>query len=187
MSNANKNIVTRKNKGGFGKQVVFRQLGEDTIMCNHPGPRTGEPTADQLVVREKFNAAIRYAKAVIANEALKASYQAVVQGNQSAYNVAMADAFRAPEVKDIDRTQYTGQPNSTIHINAVDDFRVESVYVTLLNQAGNILEEGPAAIDPNNQYWIYTAVNNNPDVPGCTVKVKATDLPGNTVTKDFIL
>ncbi|WP_343303082.1 hypothetical protein AAHN97_16125 [Chitinophaga niabensis] len=187
MSNANNNIVTRKNKGAFGKQVVFRQRGGDTIMCNHPGPRTGEPTPDQLAVRERFNTAIRYARAAIANEALKAAYQAVAPENRSAYNMAVADAFKAPEIRSIDSSQYTGLPNSTIRIDAMDDFRVESVYVQLLNQAGDILEEGPAVTDPNSQYWIYTAISNNPAVAGSTVRAKATDLPGNAVTKDFLL
>jgi hypothetical protein len=187
MSNANKNAITRKNSGGFGKQIVFRQRGGDTIMCNHPGKRTGEPTPEQLATRERFNSAIRYAKAAITNVALKAAYQAVAPENRSAYNMAMADAFKAPEIRNIDQSQYTGLPNSTIRINAVDDFKVESVYVQLFNQAGDTLEEGPAVIDPDTHYWIYTAINNNPAVAGSTVRVKATDLPLNTVTKDFIL
>lgn len=88
-----------------------------------------------------FNVALRYAKAAIANEVLKAAYQAVAVGNQSAYNVAMADAFKAPKIKGIDSSQYTGQLNNTIRIDVVDDFRVDKVHVALLNQVGHQIAE----------------------------------------------
>lgn len=187
MSNANSNVVTRKNSGGFGKQVVFRKRGEDTVMANYPSARKGEPTAKQVVIRERFNAAVRYAKVALGNEVLRVAYQAAAVGYQSAYNMAMADAFKAPEIKSIDSSQYAGLPNNTIRIDAVDDFKVDTVHLELLNQVGDTLEEGAAVADPDSQYWIYTATGNNPDYAGCTVRVKATDLPGNVGTKDFIL
>ena len=187
MSKGNDNVLTMRNTGTFGKQIVFRQRHGETIMSKPPKPTNIPLTADQIAVHDKFKAATNYAKAVNANEALKAAYKAASKPGRTAYNTALADFFKAPEIREIDRSQYTGQPNSIIRIDAIDNFRVASVNVILLNQAGDILEQGEAVTDPNSHYWIYTAVNLNQDVAGSTVRVQAADLPGNLTTKDFVL
>lgn len=187
MSKGNDNVLTLRSTGTFGKQIVFRQRHGETIMSKPPRPTNIPLTADQIAVQEKFKMATNYAKAVNANEALKAAYKAASKPGRTAYNTALADYFKAPEIKEIDRSQYTGQPNSIIRINAIDDFRVESVYVSLFNQAGDIIEQGHAVADPESHFWIYTAVSLNQDVPGCIVRVQAKDLPGNVTEKDFQL
>ncbi|MRG46965.1 hypothetical protein GFS24_17720 [Chitinophaga sp. SYP-B3965] len=187
MSKGNDNVLTMRNTGTFGSQIVFRQRHGETIMSKPPKPTNIPLTADQIAVHQKFKAATNYAKAVNANEALKAAYQAVSKPGRTAYNTALADFFKAPEIIEIDRSAYTGLPNSIIRINAIDNFRVESVSVILLDQAGNPIEQGQAVTDPNSHYWIYTAINANQDVPGSTVRVQAADLPGNVTVKDFLL
>lgn len=187
MSKSNNNVITRGASGTFGSQIVFSQRHGNTIMGKPPKPSSIPPTEKQLAARERFLTASSYAKAVNENEALKAAYKAKAKLGQSAYNVAMVDAIKPPEIKEIDRSQYTGLTNSIFRIFAIDDFKVQSVYVILLNQQGDILEEGQAIPDPNSQYWIYTATIDNPAYVGSTIKVQANDLPGNAVTKDLVL
>lgn len=187
MSKSNDNVITRGASGTFGRQVVFTQRHGNTIMGKPPRATNIPPTEKQMAARERFLLASQYAKAVIDNEALKTAYKAKAKPGQSAYNVAMVDAIKSPEIKEIDRSQYTGLPNSIIRINAIDDFKVQSVYVTLIDANLNVLEEGQAATDPNSQYWIYTATIENLNVNGCTIKVQANDLPGNVSTKELVL
>lgn len=187
MSKSNDNVITRGATGTFGKQVTFRQVNGETIMCKPPRASNIPPTEKQQAVRDRFLTASVYAKAVIANEALKIAYKAKAKPGQSAYIVAMRDAIKAPEIKEIDRSQYTGSSNSILRILAIDDFKVASVSVTLLNANLDVLEQGDAVTDPNSQYWIYTATTDIPDLTGCTIQVQANDLPGNTVTKELAL
>jgi hypothetical protein len=187
MSKSNDNVITRGASGTFGSQIVFRQRYGDTIMSKPPRASNIPPTEKQLATRERFLTASQYAKAVNANEALKAVYKAAAKLGQSANNVAMVDAIKPPEIKEIDRSQYTGLANDIFRINAVDDFKVASVYVTLLGQVGEVLEEGEATVDPNSHYWIYTATTAKPDYAGCTLKVQAKDLPGNVALKELVL
>jgi hypothetical protein len=187
MSKSNDNVITRGASGTFGGQIVFSQRHGNTIMGKPPRPSNIPPSEKQLAIREKFLTATQYAKAVNANEALKAVYKAAARLGQSAYNVALTDAIKPPEIKEIDRSQYTGLTNSIIRINAFDDFKVSSVYVTLLDQAGAIVEQGEATVDPNSHYWIYTATTDKLDYIGCTLQVQANDLPGNVTTKELVL
>ncbi|SIO49269.1 hypothetical protein [Chitinophaga niabensis] len=187
MSKSNDNVITRGASGTFGSQVVFSQRHGNTIMGKPPRTSNIPPTEKQLAVRDRFLTATQYAKAVNANEAQKAIYKVAAKLGQSAYNVALTDAIKPPEIKEIDRSQYTGLTNSFIRINAVDDFKVASVLVIILSQAGDVLEQGKATVDPNSYYWLYAAQTEIPDLTGCTIKVQAIDLPGNVATQELVL
>lgn len=187
MSKSNDNVITRGASGTFGGQIVFRQRYGDTIMSKPPRPSSVPPTDKQLNSRERFLSATQYAKAVNANEALKAVYKAAAKLGQSAYNVALTDAIKAPVIKEIDRSLYTGLSNSIIRINAFDDFKVESVSVIILSLTGDVLEQGKAVLDPNSHYWLYSATTDIPDPTGCVINVQAIDLPGNMTTQELTL
>jgi len=138
------NIVMTGASGSLGKQLVFRQRAGKTVISMPPAKIETAPSASQLKLRNKFAAAIRYARLVLANPALKAAYQAKAMPGVSAYNTAISDYLKAPEIISADAAAYTGLPGDKISIHATDDFRVQQVYLTIQGADGSILEEGTA-------------------------------------------
>lgn len=178
----------RGSSGSLGEELVFRQRAGKTVVSLPPAPREDNPTADQLEIRSKFQEASRYAKTAIANPALKAAYRLKAELGTSAYNVAFADFFRAPVILKVDPTNYTGSPGSVILIEATDDFKVQSVQVSIINAAGDVLEAGNAVANPESaDFWTYTATTSNPDGASGIVKVQVSDLPGNVTTQELSL
>jgi hypothetical protein len=184
MSKSKNNVITRGATGTFGKQVVFSQRFGETIMSISPGKRDYPPTKNQQQTRDRFKRANDYAKAMHANEALNAVYKAAARPGLSAYNIAMSDAFKIPQIKGINSNMYTGNPGDIISIHAVDNFKVQSVSVTILNGKNEMLEKGKAIKDPDSDYWAYTTVAA---LKGSRLIVYASDLPGNTAMMDLPL
>lgn len=150
----------------------------------HRGPSSKPPTAAQLEVRGRFNQGVAYAKAVMKDPALKALYAAAAKGDQSAYNVAVKDAYKAPEITKISTDLYTGQPGSTVTVRAIDDFKVASVRVQIYTAIGDLVEQGEAVLQVNGLDWLYTATVVNDPVQGCRIRAVAKDLPANETAFD---
>lgn len=91
----------------------------------------------------------------------------------------MQDALRSPIVRSINTEQYHGLPEDEIFIHAVDDFMVKSVLVTIMDDDGNVIEQGEAVQSVLSFSWVYEARIENPYPRGCTIRVTAKDLPGN--------
>lgn len=187
MAEAKKNDVTLGMSGKFGEMFVFRQKAGKTIASRAPGPRTDQPTAGQQAVRSKFQLAVLYGKTVVADELMKKAYKDRAEPGQTAYNVAIADYFQAPDIVEVDLSQYTGQPGQSIRIRVKDDFEVTSVAVTIHNQDGTLQEEGDAAPTPNTLDWIYTTTSTNASLSGDKFTIMATDTPANLTKKEQLL
>ena len=93
--------------------------------------------------------------------------------------VAVADFLHAPDVDEIDVTDYHGAINDSIRVRVTDDFKVQQVQVSILNADGTLVEEGNAAKQGNEIDWIYTATATNESKEGDKIVVRASDKPGN--------
>ncbi len=94
----------------------------------------------------------------------------------SAYNIAMADWFHAPEVLEIDLSAWSGQAGQIIRIKAIDDVLVTQVLVAIMDGQGALLEQGPAT-RADGLWWEYTTTLT---VSGdLKVRASAQDLPGH--------
>lgn len=125
------NDLIEGSSGRFGKRLVYRQRGSKTIIARRPARKRKPDSSRQLEVREIFGEAVLYAKEVIADVMKKAIYQERVTGNQSAFNLALSDFCKAPEIKKCNTLHYFGQVGDKIKIRAIDDFKVESVKVAI--------------------------------------------------------
>jgi hypothetical protein len=182
-----RNVVMHGASGALGEQLVFRQRAGKTVI-SLPAEFEAEPTDKQQAVRIKFKEATRYARIILALPDVKEAYQAKAGPGVSAYNVALADFFKAPVVTEIDVSNYSGSPGDTIRVLATDNFKVEAVRVSILNAAGAVVEEGAAIAAPEgNDTWIYTATIANTAPAGGKVSVEASDLPGNSTTAEQVL
>jgi hypothetical protein len=123
------------------------------------------------------------------NESAKAMYEGgLTDKKHSAYLVAMSDYLKAPEVKSVDTTGYTGAVGQSIIVKATDDFQVRVVNVIIEDAAGNELERGAAVTTEDILFgWLYTTTAVNPALAGTKVIVSVSDVAGNRTEKTFTL
>ena len=175
MASIEKNEHLKGIRGNLGKQFVYKQYGDKTVIAKMPEFRSRKPTAAEAKRRSRFADAVAYASAAIKDPLLKKAYQQAAAPFKRAYNVALRDYLYAPAVEKIDLSEYGSHANSQISIIATDDFRVAKVTVTILDEGENLMEEGDAILDAIDQSkWIYKT-----KTVGAFVKVRAWDLAGN--------
>lgn len=184
MAKNTNNDLTLGLSGRVGNMIGFRQTGGDTEAYRLPGKRKKAGTPGQQAARQRFLEATYYAKSVNADPVKKAIYKAKTGKRQSAYNLALSDYIKKPEIKSIALDNYLGQTGNTIVIRAIDDFKVSAVTVMIMNASGAIVEQGGAVEQPGGVDWIYTATVANPQYADARVIVSADDLAGNSVLKE---
>ena len=179
-----KNIILHGVSGKIGDTLVIRQRGGMTILSEAPGEREKAPTESQKAHQAKFQQAVIYGKTVMADAESKAEYGEKADDRHSAYNVAVADFFHAPDIDEIDVTNYTGAIGDSIRIRATDDFKVVQLHVAIFNADGSLVEEGDAVQQENVLDWLYSATIANESLEGDKIVVKAADKPGNIAEQE---
>jgi hypothetical protein len=180
MAKVKDNVMVKGFSGTIGKQLTFRQIGGKTFVSNYQKAPSVPATEKKLAAQTRFGVATAYARKAVKDPDLKAMYQAAVKGGQRAFNVAIADALHAPVVESIQAENYHGHPGDQIIIGAKDDFKVTAVAVSIFNKAGEIIEEGDAFIQNDEEMkWLYKVQQENPGLAGSKIIAVATDLPGN--------
>ncbi|ATA75210.1 hypothetical protein [Capnocytophaga sp. H2931] len=182
MAQSKNNIVTHGLSGKVGDILVFSQRNGKTIVSKAPKKRKGEDSEKQKQQQAKFQQAVLYGKAVLADDNQKALYETT---GKKAYNVAVADLLNAPKIESINVSNYKGNAGDTIVIRATDDFKVVSVKVIIQNADGSLVEEGEAVLQGID--WIYIATAQNPDLSGDKIIIQASDIPANVTEKTEIL
>jgi hypothetical protein len=185
MAESKNNYVMFGMSGKLGKLLVFRQRGGKTFAMAVPN-RTGAFTQEQLEVQSKFKEAASWARGILKNAENRKFYNSQATGGQSAFNMAIADWFTDPEIKEIDTIDYTGAVGSVIKIGVADIIKVQSVKVSITTASGT-LEEGSAVFDADSQQWLYAAVQNNAAPVGSIIKATATDKPGNSHSLEKVI
>ena len=182
MAKSVNNIITHGLSGKIGDLLVFKQVDGKTIVSKAPRKSNTE-TEKQKQHRAKFQEAIIYSKAVMQDPLQKEEYTKEAKArNLKANNIAVADFLKAPRIEEINLSEYTGKKNDIIKIKAFDDFKVKAVTVKIQNADGTLVEEGNAV--ESGLYWIYTAKENNADLNGDKITVRATDNPDNLTEKE---
>ncbi|MDO4225092.1 MAG: hypothetical protein Q4C75_04290 [Bergeyella zoohelcum] len=185
MAKSINNIITHGLSGKVGDLLVFRQVDGKTIVAKVP-KKSNKVTDKQLEQRAKFQEATIYTKSVMQNENLKTQYEEEAKNKGlKVNNIAIADFLKAPKIEEVDLSNYTGKRNDLIKIKAFDDFKVERVSVKIENADGSLVEEGNATQE--GLYWIYKAKENNADLSGDKITVRAYDLPDNMTEKEQVL
>lgn len=187
MAKSIENFVMQGASGKIGKMLVFRQRADQTIIAKRPKKNNQPLTLAQLEVRDRFTEAAYYAKTAISNPVLKEEYLAKAKLGQSAYNVAFADYLKAPELRKVMAEGYNGAIGDSILFRVIDNFKLQSVTVRILDAANNVIEQGAATLMANGLDWEYIATATNPTVLGSNLEVTAKDTPGNVVTFDNIV
>jgi hypothetical protein len=179
MAQSKENVLIKGLSGTIGDLLTFRQLFGKTIVGKRAGPSTVPPTAKATAVRMKFKRCSAYARAAARDPVTGPQYKASAGEGITAYNLALADAYHAPEVIAIDAKHYHGRLSDTITVHAKDDFKVVSVLVSIYDVEGSLVEQEYALQQGNMLDWLYTSIRENTVLTGSKIKAIARDLPGN--------
>ncbi len=182
MAKVRRNIVMEGSSGVLGDQIVLKlDKAGRTILSIKPRLDPNRPfTEAQLAQQDRFREATAYAKEAAEREAV---YAEKAEGTaKSAYNVAVADWFHSPEVREIDLSGYTGEPGETVRARVSDDVQVTQVSIVIAAQDGAVVEQGEMSLEQG-QWYTYTTTADCP--PGAaTVLVTGLDLPGHAGTAE---
>ncbi|MBT1704766.1 hypothetical protein [Chryseosolibacter indicus] len=188
MSKVGNNPIMATVNGKLGDIVVYRRVRGKLIMCKPPKKRD-VLTPSQEERKERFLEAVAYAKAQLANETSKAEYTSGITPRlTSAYLVALTDYLRAPEIKDLDVSQYNGAIGDVLEMKVSDDFKVVSVQVEIRDAAKALIERGDAVLrEASNSKWSYTTTKPNVALVGTTITIRAKDKADNTTVLEKVL
>ena len=188
MARSANNVLTRNYSGKVAGQYSLRMRGDQSIIAGLPKPRKEKSNSEKhMAVKRKFSLAVIYGKKAIANPELKAEYQAIAKKNQSAYNAAVLDALKGPELADLRTDGYSGSAGHSLTVQATDNFRVTKVSFGLFAPDGSLLEEGDAIMDENGFDWIYTTQSEISSPTGTIIRVTAEDLPKNRTQLEAVI
>lgn len=185
MAKSINNIITHGLSGKVGDLLVFSQRNGKTIVSKVP-QKSNKVTEKQAQQRQKFQEAVIYSKGILKDPTSKLEYEAEAKDRGIQTNsVAIADFLNAPKIEEVNLSAYTGKVGDTIKIKAFDDFKVKEVTVKIQNADGSLVEEGNATEE--GLYWVYTAKENNTDLSGDKITIRATDMPDNLSEKEEVL
>ncbi len=172
------NILMQMVRGSLGKQITIYERNGQIIMAKKRGRSNKKPTQKQLEARLKMTIASARAQLMMEDPQIKAYYQSLAGPGQNAYNIAVKDAYRSPEVQNIRLEK------EEVVVTAQNEFRVAEVEVKVVDVEGVVTERGRAFLGWNGIDWYYkpTALP-----AGGKVIVVAKSLPGIPTVKEFLL
>jgi hypothetical protein len=176
MAEVKDNIITQGMSGNVGKQIVFKRYGNRTIVSKMPDMSEVKKSKKQQDENMKFREAAGYARSQMADPVSKAEYQAKVKGMQRAYNLAIADFYKAPEIRQVETRKFFSDKEISMII--LDDFKVAKVNLIITDHDGVVLEEGEAH-ELGEWIWKYTTDKDYSGYSSVKILVSAWDKPGN--------
>ncbi len=179
MAHTRENSLVKFFGGRFGN-MVYRNYDGMSVLSRLPVFKDRKFSKAQKACQQRFGKGTVWAHKVRANPELAAYYQSKASKRVNAWNLAISDYLRNPEIAEINLEEYHGHKGDTISVSAHDRFRVAAVIVTILNAQGFEVESG-MAVDVPGDHWIYEAREDNPLWKGGRVSVSAIDFPGNVV------
>lgn len=178
MAKVENNPIVRGLSGSIGN-AVFRQMpGGETWVSGKPDFSRRKFTPKQKKNQGRFSEAVAYAK--VAQKA-QPIYAELAKGTVlSAYNVALSDWWNPPVIHSIERKE------GCIRVQASDNVMVTKVAVSILDEAGNVIEKGEAKQVESGEWWEYQVSSSMYQVSGSGYRVSADawDLAGNVTRKD---
>ena len=180
MAKLSNNLIMRNVRGIVGGQVIFkRRAGRMYVSAPPEIDENRVPTKNQQKAQGKFKRCTEYAKAAVKDPATRSAYLAVARAGQTAYNMALKDAYNEPEVVSLITQGYHGEAGDVIVVLAKDDFRVKMVTIAIYDAVGELIEEGTAVANADGLSWLYITTSANVNITGSRIIATATDVPGN--------
>lgn len=182
MARIKNNVIMTGASGMLGGVVVYRQFKGQTLMCNRPEKRR-VPTPHQQKMKARFLEAVAFAKKQIADPVTKALYQPGPDSRfTSAYAAALADYLKHPVIDTVDASGYEGNEGDAIIVKASDVAQTLTVTLSVVDANGVTVDHGTAIPGIRMSVYVFRATKKNTLSKGSTIRITATDRPGNSVT-----
>jgi hypothetical protein len=179
------NYVLQGMHGSVGDTTVRIRAGK-IIVSKKRRATLNPPSAETVDKQLRFKVCTQYARRAIDDPEKEALYKAAVQPGQNAYNLALRDAYRAPEIQSIEylnKDAFDGE----IIVRATDDFKVVAVTVAIYDIDGLEIEKGEAVMLENKTEWSFHSLKLPQACTGFRITATAVDLPGNQTSSERIL
>jgi hypothetical protein len=171
MAKLKANAIIESLSGSLGKDLYVRTTKDGRmIISQKPDFSNRQFSEAQLGVQERTRQAAAYARLASKENPIYA--QKAKGTSLNAYNVASRDWRRPPVIDSI------SVEHGNICVRAHDDVTVCQVTLSILDEAGQLVEQGEAELKPGN-WWEYQATNSG------LIRVEARDLPGNITRQEF--
>ena len=169
MAKVHKNLFVQGFSGSLGDFVIRHMADGSTRVSMKPDFSKRKFSQGQKDHQSRFQQAVAYAREAAKTQPI---YAELARGTtKNAYNWALSDWFNPPVIHSIRRT------GAAIGVEASDDVLVAKVRLQILDETGQVLEEGEASrADPElrPEWWEY-----RPNSEGRTIIAEAWDLAGN--------
>ena len=172
MAKVKKNIIMSGLSGSLGPDHYARITKDGrTIISQKPDFGNRQFSQAQLDNQSRMKQAAAYAKVAAKENPIYAKKAAGTSKN--AYNIALRDWRRPPVIRSLDLCM-----DGQVRVSAYDDVMVTKVTVTILDEAGQCLEQGEAELTLG-VWWDYRSANRG------RIRVEAWDLAGNVTPREF--
>lgn len=184
MAKSENNEVMYGARGRVGNLLVFKNFGKDRTIISKRRKKPDNPvySLKQELAKEKFREGIIYAKGALEDPVLFAFYKQYAKPGSSAYNMALADFCKPPQIKTINVENYLGMVGDLITIRATDNFKITNLKVSIIDPYNVLIETGTAIMATNSLDWVYQTTRPNLERSDSVIRVEATDTPGNVTT-----
>lgn len=163
---------------------VYRNVGGQTVVAARPITVERKPSAPQAASRERFIAAGRYAKQVLAEPWQRRMYERLAaERGRRADKLLASDYLTPPVVEEIDLSGYHRQAGGLIRVLATDDLAVASVEVVIRTAGQDLVEQGAAT--PIHGVWHYTTSADARTLGPLTIRAVAKDRPGHDGAREL--
>ena len=171
MAEVKRNMILSGVSGSLGPDHYARITKDGrTIISLKPDFSNRQFSEAQLHVQSQTKLAAEYAK--VASKVNPLYAEKVAGTSRTAYNLAFRDWRRPPVIRGIEWNH--GQ----IRVRAHDDMLVTGVTVTILDEAGQILDQGDAELWMG-VLWEYNTAHRG------RIRVEARDRSGNVTCQEF--
>jgi hypothetical protein len=164
--------------------LVFVRAKNGKVIVRHRPVRSGHSTAGELAGQGLLAQANVYVRRIRQEPDQYALYQRAGSLNgKRACDLAKADFYHPPVINDVDLSGCAGNTGEVIRVEAVDDFGLTSVMLTISELDGSLVEHGAAILEPSSSKWLYQAQVSVPSGQTLILHVTAADHAANSVTK----
>lgn len=172
MAKVKRNMIISGLSGSLGPDHYARVTRDGrTIISLKPDFDNRQFSEAQLDNQSRTKQAAAYAKVACKENPIYA--QKAAGTSKNAFNLAFRDWRRPPVIRSMDLC-HDGQ----VRVSADDDVMVTRVTVTVLDEAGQSMEQGEAELTPG-AWWDYQAANHG------RIRVEAWDMAGNLTRREF--
>jgi hypothetical protein len=180
------NRLTKGFSGKIGDDIIFRQIRNRTFFSKYP-KKSFVATPAMKAARDRFREAVYFAQRVLQDPALREEYarRAKEAKLRNAYSAAIKDFLTKLKIAEVYTDSYKGKAGDAILVEAVDDFKVHQVTVTLQGGNGSVIESGDAVRIKGG--WYYKAKQANATRAGTKVIIQARDRLRREIVEERLL